>query len=136
VSGLPAWLALAPAEAAGYLCVSVRDSGSGILPENMPRIFEPFFTTKSLSARRGTGLGLSMAYELAKKLDAGLAVESAPEHGSTFILILPIREKAHEDKSGLGISPKSKVPPSPALPPPAQPQNRQSMQPLPPKRRL
>jgi signal transduction histidine kinase len=86
---LPADLVLAPAPARAYVSVSVRDSGCGITPENLPRIFEPFFTTKALSARRGTGLGLSMVYELAKKMGAGLAVESTVDHGSTFTLILP-----------------------------------------------
>ena len=61
-------------------------------PENIARIFEPFFTTKALSARRGTGLGLSMVYELAKKIEAGLAVETTIGQGSTFTLILPVRE--------------------------------------------
>jgi len=69
----------------------VQDFGCGILPENLPRIFEPFFTTKALSARRGTGLGLSMVYELARKLEAGLSVESIVDVGSTFTLILTIR---------------------------------------------
>ena len=74
---LPANLVLAPATAAGYVAVSVRDFGCGIPPENLPRIFEPFFTTKALSTRRGTGLGLSMVYELARKMEAGLAVETS-----------------------------------------------------------
>jgi signal transduction histidine kinase len=90
VEKLPEGIALVPARAAAYVLISVRDSGSGILPENMPRIFEPFFTTKALSARRGTGLGLSMVYELAKKMEAGLAVESVLDQGSTFTLILPV----------------------------------------------
>jgi signal transduction histidine kinase len=81
---------LPPGPAEGYVSVSVRDSGSGIEPENLPRVFEPFFTTKALSTRRGTGLGLSIAYELAKKMEAGLAVESAPGKGSVFSLILPV----------------------------------------------
>ena len=76
LDALPTGLVLAPAAGGGYVSVSVRDFGCGIPPENMARIFEPFFTTKSLSARRGTGLGLSMVYELAKKVEAGLAVES------------------------------------------------------------
>jgi signal transduction histidine kinase len=82
--------ALAPASAPAYVAISVRDFGCGIAPEHLPRIFEPFFTTKAFSARRGTGLGLSMAYELAKKLEAGLTVESAVDRGSTFTLILPV----------------------------------------------
>ena len=89
---LPAGVVLAPVPAARYVAVSVKDSGCGISPENLPRIFEPFFTTKALSSRRGTGLGLSMAYELAKKLGAGLAVTSVVGRGSVFTLILPVRE--------------------------------------------
>jgi signal transduction histidine kinase/ligand-binding sensor domain-containing protein len=89
---LPRELALVPVKAAAYVSVSVQDFGCGIPPENLPRIFEPFFTTKALSARRGTGLGLSMVYELAKKIQAGLAVESIAGQGSTFVLILPVQE--------------------------------------------
>jgi len=89
---LPPGLVLAPSPAPAYVSISVQDFGSGIAPENMPRIFEPFFTTKSFSARRGTGLGLSMVYELAKKMAAGLRVESTVGHGSTFTLILPVAE--------------------------------------------
>ena len=83
---------LMPAQAGTYISVSVQDVGCGIAPENISRIFEPFFTTKGFSSRRGTGLGLSMVYELAKKMEAGLAVESSPDRGSTFTLILPVRE--------------------------------------------
>lgn len=92
VEVLPPGMVLVPAQAKSYLAVSVEDSGSGISPENLPRVFEPFFTTKALSTRRGTGLGLSMVYELAKKLEAGLAVESVVGRGSTFTLVLPVRE--------------------------------------------
>jgi signal transduction histidine kinase len=92
-------LVLTPSAAAAQVAVSVRDFGCGIPPENLPRIFEPFFTTKALSTRRGTGLGLSMVYELAKKMEAGLAVESAVDRGSTFTLILPVRELPPETKA-------------------------------------
>jgi signal transduction histidine kinase len=92
---LPVNLALAPESAPEYVMVSVQDFGYGIAPENLPRIFEPFFTTKALSARRGTGLGLSMVYELAKKLGAGLVVESTVSVGSTFTLILPVNDLGH-----------------------------------------
>jgi signal transduction histidine kinase len=86
----PADPVLAPTAAPSYIAVSVKDFGCGIPPENMPRIFEPFFTTKALSVRRGTGLGLSMVYELAKRMGAGLAVASVVEQGSVFTLILPV----------------------------------------------
>jgi signal transduction histidine kinase len=98
ITELPADLVLLPIPASRYVTVSVRDSGCGIPPENLPRIFEPFFTTKALSTRRGTGLGLSMVYELARKLGAGLAVESVVSRGSTFTLILPVRDLADKSK--------------------------------------
>ena len=91
-SQLPPVLVLAPTHAAQYVFIAVKDTGSGIAPDILPRIFEPFFTTKSLSARRGTGLGLSMVYELARQMEAGLTVESALNAGSTFTLMLPVRE--------------------------------------------
>jgi len=88
---LPAGSVLKPLETGRYIAISVQDFGCGIPAENLPRIFEPFFTTKALSVRRGTGLGLSMVYELAKKMDAGLAVGSVVSRGSNFTLILPVR---------------------------------------------
>jgi signal transduction histidine kinase len=74
--------------------ISVLDQGGGIAPEIKSRIFEPFFTTKAMSTRRGTGLGLSMVYELAKKMGAGLAVQSVVGQGSDFTLILPVPVEA------------------------------------------
>jgi signal transduction histidine kinase len=102
ITKLPAGIVLMPASAAAYVSISVRDFGCGIPPENMPRIFEPFFTTKSLSARRGTGLGLSMVYELARKMEAGLAVESVVGQGSTFTLVLPVRDLPPPPKTKIG----------------------------------
>lgn len=92
---LPPDLFLAPASADLFVLISVKDTGAGILPEIMPRIFEPFFTTKALSSKRGTGLGLSMVYELAKKMSAGLAVQSVVGQGSVFTLVLPFTN--HQD---------------------------------------
>jgi signal transduction histidine kinase len=87
----PSELVLFPESAPAYVAISVQDFGSGISLQNLQRIFEPFFTTKAFSTRRGTGLGLSMVYELAKRLGAGLAVDSAVDQGSTFTLFLPVR---------------------------------------------
>ena len=86
---LPGELVVEPAPAPHYAMVSVEDHGTGIPADILPRIFEPFFTTKSFSSRRGTGLGLSMVYELAKGMGYGLKVESRPGRGSTFSIILP-----------------------------------------------
>jgi signal transduction histidine kinase/ligand-binding sensor domain-containing protein len=95
---LPSNLVLPPATASAYVCLAVKDFGCGIPPEILPRVFEPFFTTKAFSSRRGTGLGLSMVYELARKMDAGLAVESTVGQGSVFTLILPVRDLPKEAK--------------------------------------
>jgi signal transduction histidine kinase len=92
IEHIPAGLVLAPKQAPAYVLVSVKDFGCGISPEIMPRIFEPFFTTKSLSARRGTGLGLSMVYELARQMESGLAAESTLNQGSLFTLVIPVRD--------------------------------------------
>jgi len=96
---LPADLVLKPVSAPAHVAVSVQDFGSGIPAENLPRIFEPFFTTKAFSTRRGTGLGLSMVYELAKKLEAGLAVESVVNQGTIITLILPVQDLPEMPKS-------------------------------------
>jgi signal transduction histidine kinase len=87
---LPADLVLAPAPAPQYVAIHVQDAGQGIAPEILPRIFEPFFTTKALSTRHGTGLGLTMVYEIAKELGFGLQVESAVGQGTVFTLLLPV----------------------------------------------
>ena len=89
-SALPAQMALQPGAAAGYVTVAVRDFGCGIPPAHMARVFDPFFTTKALSTRRGTGLGLSIVYELASKMNAGLALESTVGQGSVFSMYLPL----------------------------------------------
>ncbi len=92
LESLPSGLVLAPAHAVRHVAVSVQDHGCGIPQEVMTRIFEPFFTTKAMSARRGTGLGLSMVFEFAKDQGCGLKVDSQIGEGSTFTLIIPVRE--------------------------------------------
>jgi signal transduction histidine kinase len=97
---LPQNMALMPAPAESYTALSVTDQGTGISEEILPRIFEPFFTTKAFSSRRGTGLGLSMAYELAKGLGYGLAIETEPGAGTTFSIILPANRGTGSAKRG------------------------------------
>jgi signal transduction histidine kinase len=89
----PPGLVLAPAAKPPLVCVSVQDQGSGVAPEILPRIFEPFFTTKAFSTRRGTGLGLSMVYEIAKEMGYGLMVQSVPDKGSTFSILIPAAQE-------------------------------------------
>jgi signal transduction histidine kinase len=86
---MPDDLLLAPSMAEEYVLMTVRDNGHGISAEVLPRIFEPFFSTKAFSTRRGTGLGLTMVYEIAKELGLGLRVESNVGEGACFSVILP-----------------------------------------------
>ncbi len=66
--------------------ISVRDTGVGIPPKNFKEIFYPFFTTKD----RGTGLGLSIAYRIIEEHRGKIRVQSVPEGGTTFEVILPV----------------------------------------------
>lgn len=70
------------------LVIMVTDTGCGISENNINRIFEPFFTTKE--AVKGTGLGLAVSYGIIKQHGGEIEVESAPEKGSTFTILLPI----------------------------------------------
>ncbi len=70
-----------------FVRVWVRDSGTGIAADKLPRIFEPFFTTKDVN--KGTGLGLSQVYGFAKQSGGDIAVASEPGSGTTFSLYLP-----------------------------------------------
>jgi signal transduction histidine kinase len=65
----------------------VRDRGTGIAEDALPRIFEPFFTTKDVG--EGTGLGLSVAYGIVKDHDGWIDVASRPGEGSVFTVWLP-----------------------------------------------
>jgi signal transduction histidine kinase len=96
----PPELVLAPAPAGAYARIDVIDAGHGIPPEVQSRVFEPFFTTKAFSTRRGTGLGLSMVYEIAKELGVGLRIESELGRGSAFSLLIPQVEGVPEAGAG------------------------------------
>jgi len=75
-------------QSAKSIIISVKDNGSGI-PENIKeKIFQPFFTTKPTG--QGTGLGLSLSYDIVKAHGGDLRVESTEREGSTFIIQIPL----------------------------------------------
>lgn len=71
-----------------FIAVDITDNGCGIEADKIPLIFNPFHTTKK--AGKGTGLGLSVSLGIAQAHGGFIDVESVPDKGSTFSLILPL----------------------------------------------
>ena len=68
--------------------ISVSDNGPGIPPEIKDKIFQPFFTTKPTG--QGTGLGLSLSYDIVKAHGGEIKVETKEGEGTVFTIILPL----------------------------------------------
>ena len=67
--------------------IKVSDNGGGIPPKVLDKIFQPFFTTKPTG--QGTGLGLSLSYDIVKAHGGELKVETKEDEGSEFVISLP-----------------------------------------------
>ncbi|HJL19781.1 MAG TPA: ATP-binding protein [Sandaracinaceae bacterium LLY-WYZ-13_1] len=89
--------------------VAVSDTGCGIDGHHLSRLFEPFFSTKP--GRLGSGLGLWISREIVHELGGHIEVESAPDQGSTFTVVIP---------AGVGVAAESmsSAPPPPRTLPP------------------
>ena len=74
-----------------YIKLSVSDTGHGMEPDVLNRIFDPFFTTKN--KEEGTGLGLSVVHGIVKSHGGTITVQSEPDKGTVFIILLPAIEK-------------------------------------------
>jgi signal transduction histidine kinase len=70
-------------------CITVSDTGRGILPEHIEKIFDPFFTTKEPD--EGTGLGLMITHQIVADHGGAIEVWSEPSKGSTFRVKLPVK---------------------------------------------
>jgi signal transduction histidine kinase len=68
--------------------IKVEDNGTGIPQKVVDKIFQPFFTTKPTG--QGTGLGLSLSYDIIKAHGGEIKVESKEGEGSEFIILLPV----------------------------------------------
>jgi signal transduction histidine kinase len=69
--------------------IKVSDNGSGIPQNIVDKIFQPFFTTKPTG--QGTGLGLSLSYDIIKAHGGEIKVESKEKEGTAFKIILPLK---------------------------------------------
>jgi two-component system NtrC family sensor kinase len=82
----------------GTVWIEVVDTGCGIAPENLSLIFAPFYTTKPVGV--GTGLGLSLSYSIVRRHGGRFEVESVVGQGSTFRIVLPIRQAGEAAERG------------------------------------
>lgn len=88
------------AKSGKYVCLTVRDTGTGIPDEAIDKIFEPFFSTKAEG--EGTGLGLSTAYSIVKSHNGFVDVESVAGEGTTFRVYLPVATSSDRRRGPTG----------------------------------
>jgi two-component system NtrC family sensor kinase len=94
------WIGTRANEAAMEVAIEVRDDGSGIAPEILPRLFEPFLTTKE--SGKGVGLGLAVSENIVERHEGRIEVQSELGKGTTFTVTLPLAggEGSLTDRAG------------------------------------
>jgi two-component system, NtrC family, sensor histidine kinase HydH len=85
----PGEIVLAARRHDSSVAISVRDQGTGISDEDLDNIFNPFYTTKET----GTGLGLSVVYQIVNQHGGAVMAERNPEGGMTFSLTIPLNQR-------------------------------------------
>ena len=96
------WLESRLAEDASQVLITVRDDGSGIAPDVLPRIFEPFVTTKENG--HGTGLGLAVSRSIVERHGGTITVQSQVGKGTTVTIALPAHGKTAPVEEPVGVS--------------------------------
>jgi signal transduction histidine kinase len=115
-SGGHVWIRLALDAAGDMVELTVRDTGSGISPDKLPRIFDRYYTTKSgpdASGKGGTGLGLSFCRDVIEAHHGRIRVESTLGKGTAITLKLPAAKRPEPAPLQLGM-PIIGIPQSPA----------------------
>ncbi len=97
------WLTTSFSREPSWVRIVVRDDGSGIPPEILPRIFEPFLTTKETG--RGVGLGLAISHSILERHSGNIEVQSEVGRGTTFTVTLPWDADAEK----VGSSPANEI---------------------------
>jgi signal transduction histidine kinase len=82
-------VAVTVSEHDGWVNLQVSDTGIGIPRDQIPLIFERFYRTDEARTAGGSGLGLSIARQIAEAHGGTIAVESKLDEGSTFVLRIP-----------------------------------------------
>jgi two-component system, NtrC family, sensor kinase len=77
--------------------IIVADNGNGIPQKVLDKVFQPFFTTKPTG--QGTGLGLSLSYDIVKAHGGEIKVETKEGEGSKFIIQLPTTSLSHKSNN-------------------------------------
>jgi len=90
--------------AGDYVMIAVSDTGSGMSEEVLGKVFEPFFTTKEVG--KGSGLGLSQVFGLAKQSGGGVRIDSSVGLGTAVRVFLP-RAESHARIAAAGDAPES-----------------------------
>jgi signal transduction histidine kinase len=72
------------------VCVSIKDTGVGIPPKDLPRIFDRLYRGDKSRSQRGLGLGLSLVRAVVNAHEGRIGVNSSPGEGSLFRLFLPV----------------------------------------------
>ena len=80
--------------------LTVRDTGTGIPTEILPKIFEPFFTTKKQG--EGTGMGLAIVHGVVKRCKGAISIESALGRGTSFHVYLPLHSASSNASGATG----------------------------------
>ena len=88
VDGYEPTVSISTKKVEGKVLISVSDNGNGIPQKVLDKIFQPFFTTKPTG--QGTGLGLSLSYDIIKAHGGELKVETKAGEYAMFIIQLPI----------------------------------------------